>query len=332
MRFRLISALRQFHNCRTPQALSSRPERSLPQAEGTAEWRDLVFLSCAIALIFLCLALPCSAAKKPAAWVVAIQPSRVVNGSPLLVEVTPPQPLKSLSGKWLGHDLFFSAETSGHAWYGLAGVGVDEHPGKVALELHGITAKGDAISFERRVQIHKAKYQRIAVTVPAKYTAPSPADLEQINADKALKAQVLSRIGPEREWSGNFAAPVKASVSDVFGTARTFNGQTQSVHQGLDYGVPQGTPVMAVNRGTVLLAQLLFFEGNCVVLDHGQGLLTIYMHLSKLEVKPGERVERGQQIGLSGGTGRATGPHLHLAARWQGVYVDPAALLALRVP
>ena len=285
-----------------------------------------------IPLALLSLALPCSAARKPTRWAVAIQPARVVNGSPLLIEVTPAQALKSLSGKWLGHDVFFSAETTGRAWYGIAGVGVDEHPGKQVLELHGVTAKGDAISFERRLQVHKAKYQRIAVSVPPKYTEPSPADLQQINADKELKAQVLSRVGPEREWSGNFAAPVKASISDVFGTARTFNGQTQSVHQGLDYGVPQGTPVMDVNRGTVLLAQLLFFEGNCVVLDHGQGLLTIYMHLSKLEVKPGERVERGQQIGLSGGTGRATGPHLHLAARWQGVYVDPATLLALKMP
>jgi murein DD-endopeptidase MepM/ murein hydrolase activator NlpD len=280
----------------------------------------------------LCLVLPCSAAGKPVAWAVAIQPSHVVNGSPLLIEVTPPQALKSLSGTWLGHDVFFSPAISGHAWYGLAGVAVDEHPGKYPLELHGVTVKGDAISLERKVRINKAKYKRIAVSVPIRYTEPSPADLQQINADKALKAQVLSRIGPEREWSGNFSAPVNAGISDLFGTARTFNGQTQSVHQGLDYGVPQGTPVMAVNRGTVLLAQLLFFEGNCVVLDHGQGLLTIYMHLSKLEVKPGEQVERGQQIGLSGGTGRATGPHLHLAARWQGVYVDPATLLALRMP
>jgi murein DD-endopeptidase MepM/ murein hydrolase activator NlpD len=108
-----------------------------------------------------------------------------------------------------------------------------------------------------------------------------------------------------------------------------FNGNTQSVHQGLDFGVPAGTPVAALNAGTVLLAQMLFFEGNCVVLDHGQGLLTIYMHLSKIEVKEGEQVKRGQQIALSGGTGRASGPHLHVAVRWQGVYLDPATLLSL---
>jgi murein DD-endopeptidase MepM/ murein hydrolase activator NlpD len=80
------------------------------------------------------------------------------------------------------------------------------------------------------------------------------------------------------------------------------------------------------------LARPLYFEGNCVVLDHGQGLLSLYLHLSEIKVKEGERVERGQVLGLSGATGRATGPHLHIAVRWQGVYLNPAALLALRVP
>jgi murein DD-endopeptidase MepM/ murein hydrolase activator NlpD len=89
---------------------------------------------------------------------------------------------------------------------------------------------------------------------------------------------------------------------------------------------------MAVNRGTVLLAQPLYFEGNCVMIDHGQGLLTIFMHLSRIDVKKGDEVERGKQLGLSGGTGQATGPHLHFAARWQGVYVDPAKLLELKMP
>jgi murein DD-endopeptidase MepM/ murein hydrolase activator NlpD len=76
----------------------------------------------------------------------------------------------------------------------------------------------------------------------------------------------------------------------------------------------------------------LFFEGNCVVVDHGQGLLTLYMHLSKIEVKEGDPIKTGENIGLSGGTGRATGPHLHVAVRWQGIYLNPATLLGLQLP
>jgi len=79
-----------------------------------------------------------------------------------------------------------------------------------------------------------------------------------------------------------------------------------------------------------MLAGPLFYEGNCVVLDHGLGLLTLYLHLSEIKVKEGDRVTRGQQIGLSGATGRATGAHLHIAVRWQGVYLNPTTLFALR--
>jgi murein DD-endopeptidase MepM/ murein hydrolase activator NlpD len=125
---------------------------------------------------------------------------------------------------------------------------------------------------------------------------------------------------------------VSAPVSDVFGTERVFNGKVQSYHQGLDYGVPSGTPVSAVNAGTVLLARNLYFEGNCVVLDHGQGLLSLYLHLSEFAVKEGQQVKRGEVVGLSGGTGRATGPHLHVALRWQGIYLNPATLLNLKLP
>jgi murein DD-endopeptidase MepM/ murein hydrolase activator NlpD len=169
-------------------------------------------------------------------------------------------------------------------------------------------------------------------SVPKQYTEPSAEQLKKIDQDKALKEHAFAHVTSEREWVGSFRAPAKAQISDVFGTSRTFNGRVQSVHQGLDYAVPEGTPVAAVNSGTVLLAQPLFFEGGCVILDHGQGLLTLYMHLSKIEVKEGDRISSGEKIGLSGGTGRATGPHLHVAVRWQGIYLNPATLLSLKLP
>ena len=117
-----------------------------------------------------------------------------------------------------------------------------------------------------------------------------------------------------------------------FGSQRTFNGVRQSVHQGLDFRAATGTPVTAISGGRVILARDFFFEGNFLVIDHGQGLLSLYLHLSAFKVKEGDTVSKGRLIGLSGGTGRATGPHLHLAVRWQGVYVDPATLLRLALP
>ncbi len=180
----------------------------------------------------------------------------------------------------------------------------------------------------------RGKYPKIEVklSVESKFTEPSPEQQKQIQESQEVKKDFLSRVTPEREWSGAFAAPANAAISDVFGSQRIFNGKTSSPHLGLDFRVPSGTPVEAMNGGTVLLARPLYFEGNFVVIDHGQGLLTLYLHLSELKVKEGDEVKRGQVIGLSGGTGRATGPHLHVAVRWQGTYLDPASLMRLRLP
>jgi len=246
--------------------------------------------------------------------------------------VTPPARLESLSGKWLEHDVFFNFDPSRKIWYGIAGISLENPSGIYTLELNGTTKQDKEISFQRKIAVRRAKYPSIAVTVAKQYTEPSPEQLERISQEKTLKQGLFSRVDPEREWSGKFRPPVNAPISDVFGTRRTFNGEVQSMHQGLDYAVPAGTQVSALNAGTVLLARPLFFEGNCVALDHGQGLLTLYLHLSEIKVKEGERVAPGQQIGLSGGTGRATGPHLHVAVRWQGVYLNPATLLSLRLP
>jgi murein DD-endopeptidase MepM/ murein hydrolase activator NlpD len=260
------------------------------------------------------------------------QPIKLVNGSPILLQVISPVRLESLSGKWFDQQVFFFFDSRTRLWYGIAGVSLETRPGKYSLTLTGKTTDGKEISFRRQIAVGKGSYRHIAVSVAKQFTQPSPEQLLEIKEEQELKKDVFSRLDPRREWEGRFLPPVSASISDVFGTARVFNGETQSMHQGLDYAVPSGTAVSALNRGIVLLARPLFFEGNCVVLDHGQGLLSLYMHLSKLEVKEGDQVAKGQEIALSGGTGRATGPHLHIAVRWQGIYVNPATLLSLKLP
>jgi murein DD-endopeptidase MepM/ murein hydrolase activator NlpD len=272
----------------------------------------------------------CSTPKRGIDWSIRITPQKVVNGAPVLLVVTAPAALKSLSGNWLGHELIF--DTAGKNWFVLAGVSLETKPGRYPLRLEAVTVGRERIRFERIVLVSTARYPTVQLTVSKQFTAPSPEQQEKIKADQDVKHEAFSHVTPEREWSGSFSRPVSAETSDVFGTRRVFNGVTKSVHQGLDYRVPPSTPVSAVNRGTVILARPLYFEGNCVVIDHGQGLLSLYLHLSELKVKEGERVERGTLIGLSGATGRATGPHLHLAVRWQGVYLNPAALLMLPLP
>ena len=182
--------------------------------------------------------------------------------------------------------------------------------------------------------MERQRYPRVLLKVPARYTAPSAEEQRQIEQDKQTKAEALKTLSPGREWKGSFAPPVdvSAGISDVFGVERVFNGSVQSTHQGLDFRVSNGTSVAAVNSGRIILARALFFEGNCVVIDHGQGLLTLYLHLSKFLVNEGDDVKKGQPIGLSGGTGRATGPHLHLAVRLEGSVFVLVAPLQLKLP
>jgi murein DD-endopeptidase MepM/ murein hydrolase activator NlpD len=261
-----------------------------------------------------------------------------VNGSPVLFQVKPPYRLQSLSGTWIGHDVSFSFDAKSKTWYALAGVSLETAPGSYSLELTGENFSANEASkkatFAKNFSVGLGKYPKIKVSlsVESKFTEPSPEQEKQIEEGQQIKKDYLNRVTPEREWSGQFVAPANATISDVFASERIFNGKTSSPHLGLDFRLPSGSPVEAMNDGTVLLARPLFFEGNFVVIDHGQGLLTLYLHLSEFKVKEGDQVKRGQVIGLSGGTGRATGPHLHAAVRWQGTYLDPAQLIKLRLP
>ena len=274
---------------------------------------------------------PASAAN----WTVRAQPARLVNGGPVLFQVTSPTRLQTLNGTWLGHEVAFSFDAKSKTWYALAGVSFETTPGKYPLELTGTRAGSNApVTISHSFTVAAGKYPKIRVelTVEKKFTEPSPEQQEQIAEGVKIKQDYLSRVTPSREWDGNFTPSATADISDVFGSQRIFNGKAQRPHFGLDYRVPSGTPVAAMNQGTILLARFLYYEGNCVVIDHGQGLLTLYFHLSEFKVKEGDPVKRGQIIGLSGGTGRATGPHLHVAVRWQGTYLDPASLIGLRLP
>jgi murein DD-endopeptidase MepM/ murein hydrolase activator NlpD len=274
-----------------------------------------------------------SFAETPGRWTLRYQPTRIVNGAPVLFRVTTPQSMRTLSGKWLEHEISFTFDATQKKWFGLAGSSQETKPGTYPIELRAETKSGQAITYKQGIRVLRQRYPKVTVlNVPGRYTAPDPEQLRLIARDKEVKAEAFKTLTAEREWKGSFQRPVTAEISDVFGVQRVFNGAVQSTHQGLDFRVPTGTPVAAVNSGTVILAQSLYFEGNCIVIDHGQGLLTLYLHLSEMRVKEGERVAKGQQIGLSGGTGRATGPHLHLAVRWQGIYLNPAGLFALRLP
>jgi murein DD-endopeptidase MepM/ murein hydrolase activator NlpD len=259
-------------------------------------------------------------------------PSSLVNGAPCLFRVKPSVPVKSLTGLWLTRTVPFEFDPADGSWFAFAGVGLNVSEGEYPLDLEGIGNDGSKGLFRANVRVERGSYRTVDLRVADRFTAPSAATRARIEREQALKADAFARSVPGRLWAGSFAPPIASTATDSFGVRRTFNGVQQSIHQGSDYRAKVGTPIAAMGAGRVLLARFLFFEGGCVFIDHGQGLITIYMHLSKFTVKEGDRVERGQRIGLSGATGRVTGPHLHVSVRWQGIYLDPLALVSLSLP
>ena len=275
--------------------------------------------------------------------VITLTPAFVLAGSPELIRVSAPANA-SVAGSWQGHTLQFfrgravashGKTSSASAWYALAGVDVESPAGPSSLK---ISIRHDNTSREltRTIAIHPAHYQTGSITVEPKFVEPGPEEKEKIEAASKAKekafAAAAESTGIDRPlWSGNFVAPVPAQSTDSFGKRRIYNGKLASIHKGTDFRASPGTPVHAGNAGIVILAQPLYYEGNCVMIDHGFGLISISMHLSRIDVKPGQEVTRGQLIGLSGATGRVTGPHLHWAIRWQGAMLDPMKLLRMNL-
>jgi murein DD-endopeptidase MepM/ murein hydrolase activator NlpD len=286
---------------------------------------------CAV-LLLQCLSAAQESKAVPTAWQVRTDPITLVNGAPAVLYVATPVALKALSGSWMGRKVFFEFDNATGSWYALFGVQLNAAPGKYPLTLEGRTDTGSPVSFQQDLEVASQPYASVELKVQHKFTAPNRRLLKRIKKEEILKHHVFAESSATQEWHGDFTAPVSEPVTEAFGIRRVFKGELKTEHQGLDYHAARGTRVLAANSGTVLLARRLFFEGNCVVVDHGQGLMTLYMHLSKFKVRKGQRVRRGQLLGLSGATGRATGPHLHLAVRWEGIYLDPAKLLKLDLP
>jgi len=258
---------------------------------------------------------------------VSLTPAFVQSGSPELIVISTLN-AKSVSGSWLGHKLEFFPQ--GQRWIALAGVDVETPPGTTIAKISAETGEGE-LDLSQTIEIHPAHYRTGALTVSPKFVEPGPDEQKVIAADAEIKAKVFASSAAEPLWHGSFRAPVLAKPTDSFGTRRMFNGKLASIHKGMDFHAAKGTVVRASNSGVVVLARPLYYEGNCVIIDHGLGLYTLSMHFSRIEVHEGQRVMAGDKLGLSGATGRVTGPHLHWAVRWENAYLDPGKLLRLNL-
>lgn len=204
------------------------------------------------------------------------------------------------------------------------GAGRDE-PGPLRLRLSD--PRTGECEWRLRVEPRAWRVERIE-GVPESTVNPPPAIAARIAREQAQVAKARERDDDRTDFTGAFDWPVTGRISGVFGSQRVYNGTPKSPHSGLDVAAPAGTPLRAPAPGVVsFVAPDLYLTGGTVLLDHGHGLSSSFLHLSRIDVTPGQRVDRGEVLGAIGATGRATGPHMHWGLNWFGVRVDPRALL-----
>jgi murein DD-endopeptidase MepM/ murein hydrolase activator NlpD len=268
----------------------------------------------------LALLLPAVAAAAPA---LELFPSSARPGDVVLVSVRGAPAEPAPAGSAAGRPLRFWRD--GDRWCALAPLPTETSPGPVPVEV----VLADGTLLPRALPLREPGFRATALRVEPKFVVPPAAVKQRIEEDRAAFAAAFARPFTAPLFEQPFALPRTARFTGRFGDQRVFNGEKSSVHYGLDLAGPVGVPIAAANDGEVALVRDGYYAGNAVVLAHGAGVATVYFHLSRVDVKEGQRVRRGDVIGALGGTGRATGPHLHWSVKVNDLYVDPESLLRL---
>ena len=265
---------------------------------------------------------------RPAPLMVRMTPPSPRQGDVTLVLVSGAQGARQIEGSLGGLPLAFFPY--GEGWAALAGIDLETRAGKQPWRVGVVD--GDGATRQRRgsltVRARAFPVQRL--TLPTAMVDLDPEAERRAEAEAARLRALYDTVTPERLWQGRFTMPLAVDgAGSGFGSRRVINGQARRPHSGTDWAAERGTPVVASNRGRVALVGDFFFGGRLVMLDHGLGLYTLYMHLDRADVAEGAVVARGETLGAVGSTGRATGPHLHFQVQLKRARVDPAALLEL---
>jgi murein DD-endopeptidase MepM/ murein hydrolase activator NlpD len=258
-------------------------------------------------------------------------PRRPKQGAMFRLVVDGVTDARAVSGTVAGEPLHFATASDGRV-SALAPVPIDA-PGSVAA----VVVIADDIGTDTvtaRVPVAPGGYPFERLTVAPRFSGRPDTALQRRIDEEGKRAGEVARAAHDtpRLWSGAFQRPRPGRITSGYGRARVFNGNVQSRHMGTDFAGQVGAPVHAVNRGIVRIVDEFYYGGNVVYIDHGAGLMTAYLHLSETAVAVGDTVRKGQLIGRVGATGRVTGPHLHLIARYGRHTVDPLTLLRITQP
>jgi murein DD-endopeptidase MepM/ murein hydrolase activator NlpD len=229
----------------------------------------------------------------------------------------------AFEGKFEGLSFpFFTAPDLGPQTYeAVLGVPYERKPGPGVIQVHG------SQNLEIPFNVIDGHYPSETIHVDGRRVNPKKKkDLIRIKKEMAEVSEVYKKVTPKKFWNGRFAFPIQSAVTSVFGGKRVYNGSLRNFHPGMDLKAPMKTPVYSPAPGIIVLSKNLFYTGNTVMIDHGYGVITLYGHMSELKVKKDDFVDKHVLLGLSGKTGRVTGPHLHWQAVVHHVKVNPVGL------
>ncbi len=257
---------------------------------------------------------------------VRLQPGTAKPGDAVLITVQGANPQHAPQGRLGEFDLDFLPFAGG--WHALIGLPVETTEGSLELSVT-LVADAQELEVQGTLEVIAPQFRSSELKVSKKFVSPTRAQRAWSMRDQAAFDEAFGQPRSERLFTENFAWPRNDVVTAPFGDLRMFNGKKKSQHFGLDLNGNIGDEAYASNDGQVVLQRECFGSGNTVVIFHGMGLYTAYFHLSRFDVKQGQKVKQGQPIGLIGKTGRVTGPHLHWGTKIGGRWVDAQSVLRL---
>ena len=258
---------------------------------------------------------------------------KVINGNSVLLQID----IRYLDPPLSSMELIFENRTSPvhhhpvdpqRYLFGLVGIPYRQKPGASVLTLKWANAAGKHVK-KIPIEIVAGKYRTDLLKVDPARVNPSAKNIKRAQKEARRVKQIYAAGNIAGLWEGRFRLPMASEITSAYGNRRVFNGELKSYHNGVDFRAPIGTPVFATNSGVVKLAADLFYSGNVVIIDHGNLIFSIYAHLSEINVKTGQDVEKDQQLGLTGATGRVSGPHLHWGIKVNGASINPIQFVNL---